>query len=94
MCRELGVAHPDLLTQMLTSAQITEWMAYRSLCGGWGDERADVHAALIARTVAEVNRNPRARKRPYRLEEFLLRRRETRTPEQWVAHLDMIFGVH
>lgn len=39
------------------SAELAEWQAYERLTGPLGGARGDVQAALIASTIAAVNRN-------------------------------------
>lgn len=83
--------HPDYLP--LTASQVTEWVAFSALRGGFGEERADLRSADIARSIFEVNRDPRARSIPYRLDEFLLKPRAKRSPKQWVGYLKHIFRI-
>jgi hypothetical protein len=37
----------------------------------YGPERIDLAAALVASTVAEINRDPKSRSKPYTLKDFL-----------------------
>jgi hypothetical protein len=55
----------------MSSREFTEWMA-RDQIDPIGDLRSDLQAALVARTIAEVNRDPKRRDKPYKVEEFLL----------------------
>lgn len=54
----------------ITSAELTEWMAFAEL-EPFGEERDDLRAAIVASTVAEVNRNPKKRKQPFTPQDFL-----------------------
>lgn len=45
----------ELLTRV-TSAELTEWQAYEEIAGTFGPERADLHAGIVAATIANVNR--------------------------------------
>ena len=59
------------LLARVSSRELTEWMAYERLTGPLGGERADHHAALVAQTVANVNRGKRARR--HKLSDFLIK---------------------
>ncbi|WP_431888730.1 phage tail assembly protein T [Nocardiopsis alba] len=37
------------------SAELTEWAAYEKVTGPLGPERADIHAGIIAATIANAN---------------------------------------
>jgi len=54
-------------------------MAYNNI-EPFGEKRADYRAALIARTIAEVNRNPKKKTTPYKLDDFLLKFGGTQQP--------------
>lgn len=56
----------------MDSRELTEWMAWEIEHGELGAARGDYHAALIASTIAEVHRNPKARRRPYGVKDFLV----------------------
>lgn len=43
------------------SAELAEWQAYERLTGPLGGARGDVHAALIASTIAAANRGKNQR---------------------------------
>ena len=84
----------DGLLRGLTARQFLEWEAYAEL-EPFGEIRADYRAASIARTVAEVNRDPKKRSEPFEIEDFLLRFRDEagrRREQTWqemktIAHL-------
>lgn len=46
-----------------------EWEAYQRL-EPFGEERADLRAGVIAAVIAEVNRDRKKRKKPYRADDF------------------------
>lgn len=56
----------------MDSAEFAEWLAYDRL-EPIGDRRGDFQAALIARTIAEVNRDEKARQSPFTIDDFVLR---------------------
>lgn len=56
----------------IDSHEFAEWIAYYGL-EPLGDERADWHAALITSTLANIWRDPKKRRRPWPLEDFVLR---------------------
>ncbi|WP_228979721.1 hypothetical protein [Streptomyces sp. DH12] len=61
-----------------TSRELTEWAAYEKLAGPLGPRRGDVHAAIIAAAVVNMQR-----KRPLPISDFLPRwDRAPKTPEQ------------
>ncbi len=60
----------DGLLASLSSRQITEWMAYFAL-EPFGEERADLRAALIACLIANANRDEKKHPQPFRVEEFM-----------------------
>ncbi|MDS1269690.1 DUF4035 domain-containing protein [Lipingzhangella sp. LS1_29] len=45
----------------ISSRELSEWMAYERVTGPLGPERADLHAAIVASTVANANRGKRGR---------------------------------
>ena len=61
----------EMLARM-SSRELTEWMAYFTI-EPWGEERADLRAGIVASVIANVNRDPRKRPRPYRPEDFMPR---------------------
>ena len=52
----LGIPSPRELYSRLTSQEITDWFAFYSL-DPWGGQRGDIQAAIIASTIANVNRS-------------------------------------
>lgn len=47
-----------------TSQELTEWMAYEQVTGPLGPERADVHMAILAATIANTARGKGRKARP------------------------------
>lgn len=56
----------------MSSVEFAEIMAYYTL-EPWGAERDNLHAGLIASTVANVHRNPKVRRDPYLAKDFVLK---------------------
>jgi hypothetical protein len=48
-------------------------MAFFQVEGPQGFQRADWHAGIVAATIANVHRDPKAQKKPYTPEDFLIR---------------------
>ncbi len=63
------------LLHRISSRELAEWMAFYSL-EPFGEERADLRAAIIATTVANAARDPKRRRRPFRPADFMPRFRE------------------
>ena len=51
------------------SRELTDWMAYEKMTGPLGPERADLHAGIIAATIANANRGKG--KRRFRPADFM-----------------------
>ncbi len=49
--------------------------------------------AQTARTVAESNRNPRVRRRPFRTDEFLPKRRQVKSRQQILDALERTYAA-
>ncbi len=75
----MGQVDVDALLASLSSRQISEWMAYFAL-EPFGEERADLRAALIACLIANANRDEKKRPTPFRVEEFMPVRETTSLP--------------
>lgn len=58
------------LLARISSRELAEWMAYYEI-EPFGEERADVRAALVASTVANVHRGKK--RRAYKLDDFMPR---------------------
>lgn len=83
----LGIPHPRILSEQLTSREITDWIAYE-MVEPFGEYRADLRAGIVAATVANVHR-PKGR-RAFKPEEFMPNFGE-RKQQQSVADMHMIF---
>ena len=44
------------LLSRVTSTELAEWLAYEKVTGTLGTERADLHAGIVASTIANANR--------------------------------------
>lgn len=73
------------LLERVGSHELTQWMAYEQLEGLLGPARFDWLNAHLIWALAEVHRNPKRRRRRYKLEDFLLWRRKEAQPEPEAA---------
>ncbi len=65
-------------------------MAYGQL-EPFGEDRADLRAAIIAATVANANRDPKRQRRPFRVEDFMPRfGEEPLRQDTWQSQLAMV----
>ena len=55
---------------MIDSREFTEWLAYDSIQPG-EPTRSDVQAAMIAATLANVNRDPKKKAAPFTISDFM-----------------------
>lgn len=79
----------ELLTR-ISSRELTEWAAY-FLLEPFGEERADLRAAIIASVVANTARDPKRRRRAFKPEEFMPRfGRQQQTWEQQLSIVEML----
>lgn len=58
------------LDYLLTSSELTEWMAYEKLTGPLGSKRQDIQAATIASVIANANRGKGSKK--FKITDFLI----------------------
>jgi len=58
-----------------TSRELTEWMAFFEL-EPWGSEIEDYRFGVVASTIANVNRDPKKRSKPYEPTDFFPSREE------------------
>lgn len=79
----------------MPARELTEWMAFYSV-SPFGEERADVRAGIVAAVVANTHRNPKRRKKPYEVKDFMPkwgRREDTReTLMQKMSMIAAAFG--
>lgn len=73
----------ELLTR-LTSRELSEWMAYASI-EPFGEQRADLRAALVASVIANANRNPKKQPAAFTPSDFLLFKEQTAPDPDAVA---------
>lgn len=73
------------LDSRLSSAELTEWMAFESVTGPLGRRRQDIQAATIAATIANANRGKGGRK--FKLSDFLIPygTSDRKSPEQMLS---------
>ncbi len=65
----------------IDSRELTEWAAYFSL-EPWGTEVDDWRAGMVASTIANVNRDPKKRRKPYEPKDFIPHRLALPAKEQ------------
>lgn len=58
--------------ERISSHEFAEWMAYANL-EPFGPEREDQRAGVVAATLANINRDTKARPEPYSVEDFFPR---------------------
>lgn len=66
----MGEPEPDRMLRRMRPSQLGEWLALY-LIDPWGAERGDLQAAIVAKTIANVNRDPKKRPAPYRNRDFM-----------------------
>jgi len=71
------------LLERIDSRELTEWAVYFGL-EPWGTEVEDWRAGLVAATIANVNRDPKQRRKPFEPADFMPRREQTAAEEQSV----------
>ena len=59
----------DAMLRGMSSRQLSEWQAYERISGPLGAARADLHAGIIAATIANANRPPKSK--PFRPADFI-----------------------
>lgn len=78
------------LDSRLSSAELTEWMAFEKMTGPLGRRRNDIQAATIAATIANANRGKGGKK--FKIVDFLVEYdRVRKSPEQM---LEAIKSLH
>ncbi|MGE5585721.1 MAG: hypothetical protein ACM309_09385 [Bacillota bacterium] len=87
----MGMTVGELLRRT-SSRELSEWIAFFSL-EPWGTEVEDWRAGLIAATIANANRDPKKRRKPYEPQDFMPRRdapaREEQSWEEQAKVLEM-----
>lgn len=54
----------------MSSRELSEWQAFYGL-EPFGEERADLRAGIITATMANINRDPKKRRKPYSPQDFM-----------------------
>lgn len=84
----------------ISSRLLSEWMLYAQV-EPFGEERADLRSAIVASTVANVQRDPKQQREPYTAQDFMPRFEPPEEPdpeERWrrilqkVEHLNAALG--
>lgn len=75
------------LLARISSRELTEWMQYYEL-EPFGEERADLRAAIVAATVANANR--RKGKRAFKPADFMPRFKQQAEPQSWEDQLRLV----
>jgi len=82
-----------MLAQM-PARLLAEWMAFYQVenLEPWGEERADLRSGIVASVIANVNRDPKKRRKPYSPEDFMPkpRQKERRTGTQMLKIVEML----
>ena len=71
----------------MSSRELTEWMAF-DLVEPFGDRRGDIQAAVVASTIANVNRGKSTR--PYEVQDFII---DYHAPEQTTNDTAGLLGM-
>lgn len=66
----MGRLDVDTMLAEMSAGQWWEWIAY-SHVDPFGEERGDLRAGIIAATIANANRNPKKRPRPFTPADFM-----------------------
>lgn len=77
----------------ITSAEFSEWIAYHNI-EPFGEERADIRSAIIALTIANVNRT--SRQPPLKIKDFMPKfgRPKPQTWQEMKARFKSFAQVH
>lgn len=65
----------------LTSPQLSELEAMWRVEGGWGEFKQDQRFAQLCSLQANLNRNPKQRPEPYKMDDFMLRPKQQPTDQ-------------
>jgi hypothetical protein len=77
----------ELMARM-GAGELVEWMAYYSI-EPWGAERDNLHAGIIAATVANSNRDPK--KKALKADDFMLKPKRRRNYDaEWSAVVEFV----
>ena len=77
----------------MSAQEFAEWIAY-SQVEPWGEQRADLRAALICKILADINA-PKGKAAP-KLEDFMLKfeRKEAQTTDQMIGVAALISSTY
>jgi hypothetical protein len=81
----------------MSSREFAEWLAYFEL-EPFGEERADLRSGIVASTIANVNRDPKRRRRAFRPEDFMPRfgprERKRSSWQEQLSLVEMLNAAH
>lgn len=60
----------------------------------FGEERADLRAGIIASTIANANRDPKRRRKPYKPEDFMPKFAKDRPRQTWQEQLAIVSAMN
>ena len=83
------------MLQHMTSPQLTELEAFWQLEGGWGDFKQDFRFGQLCSIHANINRDSKKKRDPYKPEDFALRPRAPQREENTQeirGKMDMLAG--
>lgn len=72
----------------MSSREFSEWLAYCEM-EPFGEERGDLRAGIVASTVANVNRDPKKRPRPFQPRDFMPEFGESKG-QSWQEQLQIV----
>lgn len=82
----------EMLSRM-SSRELTEWMAYESI-EPFAAERNDQDIAMLTALIANTNRDPKKRSKPFELADFLLfKEAREEDADAKAARFAAMFGV-
>ena len=85
----------------MSHSQLLAWLHFHRI-EPWHEERADLHSAQLLSMLANVNRNPKKRRRPYSADDFLIRwepkkmhgRKPLTSASAWAAVKSQVKAMH
>lgn len=90
----MGIPSVTELLSRVTSAEVTEWMAFERISGPLGGRRLDYATAMITKAIYDVNTKKRKRRK---LSDFLFKwggkRRRPRTADEMKQRVLEAFGL-
>lgn len=70
---QFGYPNPDLLLAEMSAEQFDEWTAFY-LLEPWGEQRTEEMIAILCSIVANANRDPKKRSKPFTQADFMPKR--------------------